>query len=109
MSSPNVAGWCKIAFIPARAKVKAQEYASKFELKEKELQLAKSHALSERRMLLLAGSCVLTVLLIIILWTTFCEFAKTKMRNRIAAKQIDELLAQREELRKGVYTNKKYS
>ena len=94
-------GWVVQDSIYTReSKSKAQEYASKFELKEKELQLAKSHALSERRMLLLAGSCVLTVLLIIILWTTFVNLQKTKMRNRIAAKQIDELLAQREELRK---------
>ena len=31
---------------------------------------------------------------------SFVNLQKTKMRNRIAAKQIDELLAQREELRK---------
>ncbi len=82
------------------SKSKAQEYASKFELKEEELLLKKSQSLSERRMLLLAGSCVLTVLLFIILWKTFVNLQKTKRRNHIAAKQIDELLAQREELRK---------
>lgn len=85
---------------------KAQEFASKFELKEKELLLTRAHALSERRMLLLAASCVLTVLLFIILWMTFVNLQKTKKRNRIAAKQIDELLAQREELRK-VFTQPK--
>lgn len=85
---------------------KAQEFASKFELKEKELLLTRAHALSERRMLLLAASCVLTVLLFIILWMTFANLQKTKKRNRIAAKQIDELLEQREELRK-VFTQPK--
>lgn len=85
---------------------KAQEFASKFELKEKELLLTRAHALSERRMLLLAASCVLTVLLFIILWMTFVNLQKTKKRNRIAAKQIDELLAQREEMRK-VFTQPK--
>ncbi len=94
-------GWVVQDSIYTReSKSKAQEFASKFELKEKELLLTKAHALSERRMLLLAASCVLTVLLFIILWTTFVNLQKTKKRNRIAAKQIDELLAQREELRK---------
>lgn len=94
-------GWVVQDSIYTReSKSKAQEFASKFELKEKELLLTKAHALSERRMLLLAASCALTVLLFIILWTTFVNLQKTKKRNRIAAKQIDELLAQREELRK---------
>ena len=86
------------------SKSKAQEFATKFELKEKELLLAKSHALSERRMLLLVSSCILLVF--IIFWITFANLQKTKRRNRIAAKQIDELLAQREELRK-VFTQTK--
>ena len=65
-------GWVVQDSIYTReSKCKAQEFASKFELKEKELLLTKAHALSERRMLLLAASCVLTVLLFIILWTTF--------------------------------------
>lgn len=85
---------------------KAQEFASKFELKEKELLLTRAHALSERRMLLLTSSCILMVLLFIILWITFANLQKTKKRNRIAAKQIDELLEQREELRK-VFTQPK--
>ena len=98
---PSLRGWVVQDSIYTReSKSKAQEFASKFELKEKELLLTKAHALSERRMLLLAASCVLTVLLFIILWTTFVNLQKTKKRNRIAAKQIDELLAQREELRK---------
>ena len=42
------------------SKSKAQEFATKFELKEKELLLAKSHALSERRMLLLTSSCTVS-------------------------------------------------
>lgn len=94
-------GWVVQDSIYTReSRSKAQEFASKFELKEKELLLTRAHALSERRMLLLAASCVLTVLLFIILWMTFVNLQKTKKRNRIAAKQIDELLAQREELRK---------
>lgn len=79
---------------------KAQEYASKFDLKEKELQLTKSRALSERRKLLLTGFCLLSVLLFAILWTTYMNLRKNRQRNRIAAKQIDELLAQRDELRR---------
>lgn len=79
---------------------KSQEYASKFDLKEKELQLTKSRALSDRRKFLLAGLCILSVLLFIILWITYVNLRRNKERNRIAAKQIDELLAQREELRK---------
>lgn len=82
------------------SKSKAQELATKFELKEQELLLAKSRALSERRMFLLVSSCILLFLLFIILWITFSNLQKTKKRNRIAAKQIDELLVQREELRK---------
>lgn len=100
-------GWAVQDSIYTReSRSKAQEFASKFELKEKELLLTRAHALSERRMLLLAASCVLTVLLFIILWITFVNLQKTKKRNRIAVKQIDELLAQREELRK-VFTQPK--
>lgn len=100
-------GWVVQDSIYTReSRSKAQEFAAQFELKEKELLLTRAHALSERRMLLLAASCVLTVLLFIILWVTFVNLQKTKKRNRIAAKQIDELLAQREELRK-VFTQPK--
>lgn len=79
---------------------KAQEYAHIFQSQEKDMQLSKAQAVSERKSILIATSCLVVLILGILLQVIWRNLRKTKQRNRIAAHQIDELLEQREELRK---------
>lgn len=79
---------------------KAQEYASIFRTKEKDLQLSEARAVSKQRAILMAASCIVALVLIVLLVVIWKNLNKTKQRNRIAVGQINELLAQREELRK---------
>lgn len=79
---------------------KAQEYAALFHSQEKELQLTEERAQSQRKTILIISSLTLIVLLLFILWVLFRNLRITKKRNRIDAQRIDELVAQKEELRK---------
>lgn len=79
---------------------KAQEYAALFDSQEKELQLTEERAQSQRKTILIVSSLILIVLLLFILWGTFRNLRITKERNRIDAQRIDELLSQKEKLRK---------
>lgn len=79
---------------------KAQEYAALFQSQEKELQLTEERAQSQRKTILIVSSLTLIVLLLFILWVLFRNLRITKKRNRIDAQRIDELLAQKEELRR---------
>lgn len=79
---------------------RAQELGTVFRLNEKELQLAEAQVAAQRRNFLLVGSCVVVVLLSLLLWIIWRNLRSTRNRNRIAVRQIDELLAQREELRR---------
>lgn len=83
---------------------KAQEYAALFDTQEKELQLSEAHAQSQRKTILIVSSITLIVLLLFILWAVFRNLRITRERNRIDAQRIDELLAQKEELRKAYST-----
>lgn len=78
----------------------AQVYAALFDSQEKELQLTEERAQSQRKTILIISSLTLIVLLLFILWVLFRNLRITKKRNRIDAQRIDELLAQKEELRK---------
>lgn len=82
------------------AESKAREYAAAFDTREKESQLAEARSDSQRKTILIAGSAILIVLLLLILWLTMRTLRRTKERNIIDSKRIDELIAQREELRK---------
>lgn len=79
---------------------KAQEYAHLFRTKEKEMKLLEARTLSERKTILIAASCVVILILGILLRVIWRNLSKTQQRNRIAARQIDELMKQREELRR---------
>ncbi len=79
---------------------KAQEYAALFDSQEKEMQLTEARAQSQRKTILIVSSLTLILLLLFILWVVFRNLRITKKRNRIDAQRIDELLAQKEELRK---------
>lgn len=80
----------------------AQKLATQFRLHEKEKQLREANILAERRVLLLTFSVVISLLLAILMLVVGLNLRKTKQRNRIIVKQIDELLAQREELRRSI-------
>lgn len=74
----------------------AQELATVFALNEKQLELEKEKAASQKRLILLwsaGGIILLVVLILIILWW---QFQVTRNHNRLAARRIDELMKQRE-------------
>lgn len=79
---------------------KAQEYASLFDANEKELRLSEAKAESQRKTILIVSAATLIVLLLFILWVVMRNLRSTRERNRIDARRIDELIAQKEELRK---------
>ena len=78
---------------------RAHQYAVAFNLHEKDLQLAESRIQSQKRGFWLIGSCVVVLLLCVLIGVVYHNWRITLRRNKIAAKQIDELLAQREEAR----------
>lgn len=78
---------------------RAHQYAVAFNLHEKDLQLAESRIQSQKRGFWLIGSCVVVLLLCMLVGVVYRNWRITLRRNKIAAKQIDELLAQREEAR----------
>lgn len=93
--------------IYAREKLgQAHEFAVIYQTYEKDMQLQKERSTATLLRVCIAIACLVIVLLIIILRERQTNLRKTRQRNRIAARQIDELLAQREELRK-MYAKKK--
>ena len=82
------------------SRTKAQEYASLFDSQEKELELTRTRAQSQRKTILIGASLALIALLLLILWAVIRNLRIMKQRNRIEAQRIDELLSQKQELRK---------
>ncbi len=82
---------------------KAHEYAALFDSQEKELQLTEARAQSQRMTILIVSSATLIVLLLFILWFVVRNLRRTRERNR-----IDELIAQKEDLR-GAYAQSRLS
>lgn len=78
----------------------AQKFATQFLLNEKERQLSEAKALAERRVMMLVFSLVILFLLAVLMLVVGLNLRKSKLRNRIIMRQIDELLSQREELRR---------
>ena len=73
-----------------------QELATVFALNEKQLELEKEKAESQKRLILLwsaGGIILLVVLILIILWW---QFQVIKKHNKLAARRIDELMKQRD-------------
>lgn len=79
---------------------RAQELATVFKLNEKEQQLREIQAEAQRRNLLLAAAGTVLTLLAVLVAVVYANLRRVKRRNRIAVRQIDELLEQREELRR---------
>ena len=82
------------------SRTKAQEYASLFDSQEKELELTRTRARSQRKTILIGASLAFIALLLLILWAVIRNLRIMKQRNRIEAQRIDELLSQKQELRK---------
>ncbi len=78
----------------------AHEFAVIYQTYEKDMQLQKEHSIATLLRISIVIACLVIVLLVIILRERQINLRQTRQRNRIAARQIDELLAQREELRK---------
>lgn len=78
---------------------RAHQYAMAFGLYEKELQLSQSQLVAQKRGFLLISSCIIIFILCVLIGIVLRNWRVTLRRNRIAAKQIDELLAQREKAR----------
>lgn len=78
----------------------AQEFAVIYQTKEKDMQLQEKGAKLTRQRIYFAAACLVAILFALLLWEKQTNLRKTRQRNRIAARQIDELLVQREELRR---------
>lgn len=80
-------------------KNRIQELATIFNVKEKEMQIKEEKAKSERNLIILSALILILVLLSVMMIIIYLNFRRLKKRNRIAARQIDELLEHREEIR----------
>ena len=79
---------------------RAQEFAAVFQLNEKEKQLIEIQTESWRRQILLIFSLGIGTTVLALLAVVIWHYRKSVKRNKIAAKQIDELMALREETRR---------
>lgn len=78
---------------------RAQEFAVIFDTQEKEARIAQQdYQLNMQRTITYSVSIIL-VLSLVFLWINHKHLHKIREKNRIAVRQIDELLAQREQLR----------
>lgn len=73
---------------------RAQELASVFALNEKDLALVNEKAKSQRKHILFIASIGIAVLILIILVLVWIAYRNSVKQQRIAAKRIDELIAQ---------------
>lgn len=78
----------------------AHEFAILYQTQEKDTQIHETQAELKRQHILFASASLVALLLGILLWEKHLNLRRTRERNRIAVRQIDELLAQKEELRK---------
>lgn len=81
-------------------KSRAQEFSTIFNLNEKEAKIKDEQARAERNFLLFSGLAVIVFLLAIIMIVVYRNYLRVRQRNQIATRQIDELLQQRDELRR---------
>lgn len=81
-------------------KSRAQELSTIFNLNEKEAKIKDEQARAERNFLLFSGLAVIVFLLAIIMIVVYRNYLRVRQRNQIATRQIDELLQQRDELRR---------
>ena len=77
-------------------KNKAQELALTFKMNEKELDLVRSQAEPQRVRILIFATCGIALIMFIGAVILLLRYRVTLQRNRIAARQIDELISQKE-------------
>ena len=77
-------------------KNKAQELALTFKMNEKELDLVRSQAETQRVRILIFATCGIALIMFIGAVILLLRYRVTLQRNRIAARQIDELISQKE-------------
>ena len=75
---------------------KAQELALTFKMNEKELDLVRSQAETQRVRILIFATCGIALIMFIGAVILLLRYRVTLQRNRIAARQIDELISQKE-------------
>ena len=73
----------------------AQELGTMFELSEKELALSQAREQSSRRLTMLSVAVGAVVVVVVALIALVAHYRVVLKRNRMAARQIDELMAQR--------------
>ena len=76
-----------------------QELAVMFELEDKELALSQAREESSRRLVMLTVAVAIVIVVVIVLVALIVHNRMVMRRNRLAARQIDELMAQRGLLR----------
>ena len=76
-------------------KSKAQELAITLKMKEKELALVKSEAEAQRIKILIFAACGVALIILVFALVLLMRYRITLQRNKIAARQIDELMAQK--------------
>lgn len=79
---------------------RAQEFATVFMLNEKDLQLGQMHLVAQRRNFQMIILCIVLVLACAFLGIVVYHLQIIRRRNLVAAKQIDELVLQRDDLRR---------
>lgn len=79
---------------------RAQELATIFDLNEKQLELEKSKAQSQKRLILLWAATGMFILVMIILICLWYQYKIIRKHNRLAVQRIDELLMQHEQAEK---------
>lgn len=77
---------------------RAQELAMMFQLNEKDLALERSKAKLQKRRIMLMAAAGVSVVILIVLVVLLTRYRNLLQRNKIAARQIDELMAQKERL-----------
>lgn len=91
--------WLYDSIFSREQRSRAHEYATVFRLHEKDLQIANAKTEMQRRNFLLGGLSLLLVFLIAFSGIIWYNLRVMRRRNRVAVKQIDELMAKREEVR----------
>lgn len=84
---------------------RAQELAIMFQLNEKDMSLERSKAKLQTRRILLITTAGVSLLILIVLAVLWVKYRNMRQRNRIAVRQIDELMSQNEQIYQSRHQN----
>lgn len=79
---------------------RVHELATVFDVKDKEIRIKEEQAKAKLNFIMFSCVVVVLIVLAILMAVIYLNFLRLKRRNRIAARQVDELIGQREELRR---------